>query len=213
MTVSFAEGGIYYLKDTAILVQKCTWKLPGSADMLFYDFILTYSVGIWVPSLILLILHIIIYRKLQKQANIRMHTSTMNSSQQMKKVVKTFYMIVIAFCVCMLPNSFLITYYAYTRTSGKSVDPKVMYIMHLIFPCLWNLQSCLNPLIYGKIHHKIFLALRSALQYAAWCSCKFKTHNSSRGSQSVPTEICEIAIKRESDENQLSSMVTPWKVE
>ena len=69
---------------------------------------------------------------------------------------------VCAFYICLLPKTILDNYHAYNVMSGEkrmSKDHVVMKMKYLASPLL-NLNSCLNPLIYAKIHTKFIPGLR-----------------------------------------------------
>ena len=205
--ILFEEGRIYYLKHTPISVQECSMITP-KVNVLFYDVICTYSIGLWIPALILLTLHIAMYRKLQRQAQIRTQTSTMDSTQQMKQIMQTFSMIVIAFYICMLPHTFLSSYYAYTMTFHKSINIKLFIIMNVMFTCLRNVNSCINPLIYAKIHRKIYVALKRLWDYLARCQrCRLKSYTTTQ--QPDPTFFGMSPTKRTAESENSNDAYQP----
>ena len=119
--------------------------------------------------------------------------------------MRTFSIIVIAFYICMLPNSILMTYhtYSYVFNTGKRIDTTINYTMNFTFLCLQNINSCLNPLIYAKMHRKIYAALKRAWNYLA--TCMFQTCTTSQQSEPHSIEIWEGARKRESVDSQFSN--------
>ena len=195
--ISYKEGIIYYVQQKPVLTAKCSYTAPKKEKILFYNVILTYTLGIWIPALILLILHIVMFRKLNEEAKIRTQTSTMDSKQQMKRIMKTFSLIIIAFYVCILPNLFFLTYKIYyTIHRNKRMDLKLYDNMKLTFLCLQNINSCLNPLIYAKIHHKIYIALEIVWQYLVSCTMIHQ-------SQASSLKIRETTREREPEGNHL----------
>ena len=195
--ISYKEGIIYYVHETPVLTAKCSYTAPKKEKILFYNVILTYTLGIWIPALILLILHIVMFRKLNAEGRLRTQTSTMDSRQQMKRIMKTFSLIIIAFYVCILPNLLFMTHNIYyTIHRNKRMDLKLYDNMKLAFVCLQNINSCLNPLIYAKIHHKIYIALRKVWQYLVSCTMIHQ-------SQAPSIKIRESTRKREPERNHL----------
>ena len=173
--MSFEEGRIYYIHHTLVLAPRCYLSCPKIEEILFYDDILVFSIGLWIPALTLMTLHVIMYHKLHKQAQIRTNNSTMDSTMQMKRIMKTFSVIVIAFYICMLPNAILFTYFTHTMISGKVMDMALYDTMSLTFYCLQNINSCLNPLIYAKIHLRIYSILKKGWTSVASCTFQICT--------------------------------------
>ena len=201
--ISFQEGRIFYVQHTTVLASMCYFTYPKLDKILLYSYILIYSIGLWFPAIILFTLHFIMYHKLKKEAQIRTNTSTMDSTLQMRRMMKTFSVIVIAFYICMIPHSILHTYLTHTVISGKVMNRKLYYTMSLTFTCLQNINSCLNPLIYAKIHLKICSALKRVWHFVA--SCTFKTSSISQQSETSSIEMRGGIRKRESVNSQLSS--------
>ena len=168
--ISFQEGRIFYVQHTTVLASMCYFTYPKLDKILLYSYILIYSIGLWFPAIILFTLHFIMYHKLKKEAQIRTNTSTMDSTLQMRRMMKTFSVIVIAFYICMIPHSILHTYLTHTVILGKVMNRKLYYTMSLTFTCLQNINSCLNPLIYAKIHLKIYSALKRVWKYFSSCT-------------------------------------------
>ena len=141
---------------------------------IFYDCIVTLTIGMWVPAIMLLTLHVVMYRKLQQQALMRKHSSTLDSTRQMRSIFRTFSIIIISFFICILPLSFLqfTIYYLLFSGQQKVLDAKanLLLTMQHIFICLQDVNSCLNPLIYGKVHHKIYSVMKNTWKCVARCS-------------------------------------------
>ena len=204
-TLLVTKQGIYYVYNVTVKNQQChSAGKPGVVKETFYDYILTYTIGIWVPALILLILHIIMYLKLQRQAQKRMHTSTLDSTQQMQSILRTFSIIMITFFICVLPLSFLTSYRFYLVFSGqrKTFDDNANLFskMSYILTCLQNVNCCINPLVYGKAHYKIYSVMKSFWKSLVQCSSRgFDATSILFSSSSSTTEITcnELKNKRE----------------
>ena len=111
-------------------------------------------IGIFLPMLLIAIVYVLMYVKLRKQAQIRMQHSSHNSSAQMVKVLRTFAIVVVVFYICYLPatiNDIGLFFY----TDYNTYNTVVIYSNPLFF-----INSCLNPVIYSKIHGKIYRKMK-----------------------------------------------------
>ena len=155
---------LMYFKGTAIHVDKCFSKMTESES--FYNNLIEASLSIWLPLIIITVIHVIIFIRLRKQAHARSHSSNTDSSQQMKRILKTFIVIVCAFYVCTLPKTISYTYVCYLRLQAAkkgiflSNINKHIYLVHNYTIHLMVMSSCLNPIIYSRSHEKVYRAIQ-----------------------------------------------------
>ena len=143
---------LLYFQNTTVHFDRCTSK--RSMDWLHFNFPSVF-LGIWLPMLIIIICHIVMFCKLQKEAIARRrHAISINTNQQMQRISKAFLVVVCAFFVCLIPQSVLSCFEKEVRTNAHLVN-----LWNVSIP-LANVNSCLNPCIYGKIHLKIYLGVR-----------------------------------------------------
>ena len=139
----------------------------------FINIVLVFTLGIWLPMLLIAIVNILMYLKLSKQAEIRKASSSYNSKAQLKNISKTFTIVVVSFYICYLPATIIktlmhyilitywstYTYWKYEYALGKAWD---------ITNILWFSNSTINPIIYGKVHEKIYHSIKRLLKT---CRC------------------------------------------
>ena len=152
-----------YKNENAVNVYKC---VPSENVNWFIVIIIGDLVGIYLPMLIVLVAHLLMFLVLREQAIRRSYTANTEISSQLQSISRRFVVIVCAFYICLLPKTILSNYHAYNVMSGEkrmSKDHVVMKMKYLASPLL-NLNSCLNPLIYAKIHTKFIPGLRWVLR-------------------------------------------------
>ena len=111
--------------------------------------------------LIVLFTHIVMFVKLREQAVARKHTSTNEKGNQLQSISKRFVIIVCAFYVCLLPKTIISDYKTYYNwVEGVMSMSNITHKMENFATPLLNLNSCLNPLIYSKLHQKFLPGLR-----------------------------------------------------
>ena len=97
--------------------------------------------------------------KLRKQARIRAQSTGTDTRRHIQGISKTFLLIVFAFFTLLLPFSI-------TRTiAGKFKDfGNIILVQAWDFSIvLANFNSCINPVIYAKIHRKIYLQTKNLI--------------------------------------------------
>ena len=148
-------------------------------DEVFIHVLVSHSLGLWIPLLIIISMHIAMFIELKKQAQIRAQT-TSNKSRQMQQTLKIFVAIVFVFFTCSLPLSILNIIMSHPNSTHNSCNnPNILFEAntdksHLLggktymtFSWARNfcvplayINSCLNPFIYSKVHLKIYAVLR-----------------------------------------------------
>ena len=146
-------------------------------ELLWYSF--GFSIGIVLPMIILLVTHVIMYLMLRRQARRMSQSSTADHNQRLRKISRTFIVVVLAFYICVFPHFCMHMYEYYLKISNKmSIDDINHHHDHAhnIFTITTYFNCCLNPFIYSKIHKKIFSNFRCLLEKMKkeLCSCFVK---------------------------------------
>ena len=144
------ERQLSYFNNVTVLVDECVWRDKEPATNL----LITHIIGIWIPMLIVVTVHIIMYLKLRREAKIISQSSSSNTNNQMQRISKTFLVTVIVFFICLLPWSVMhVLWWKFGDTTNSTVFIDIRnYSLTLA-----NTNSCLNPFIYSKLHQKIFV--------------------------------------------------------
>ena len=120
--------------------------------------LIIYTIGVWVPIVIILVVHIAMYIKLHQQSRIRAQHTTTDTTAQMRRTLKIFVIVVFAFIICILPLTVFECIIIINRDYFDSIPH--LNKAHAFSIPLCNLNSCLNPLIYAKIHSRIYKSIR-----------------------------------------------------
>ena len=150
---------LIYRKETAVNVSKCE---PSQKVNWFKVYITVDTIGIYLPMLLVMVSHFIMFLVLREQAIRRRYTTNSEASNQLQSISRKFVVIVCAFFICLLPKTILSNYDAYYVMKGSlhmSPEHTVKRMIQFTTPLL-NLNSCINPLIYAKIHTKVLPSLR-----------------------------------------------------
>ena len=108
----------------------------------------THFIGIWLPLATIVVVHLAMFFKLRKQARIRAHSSGVDTSRHMIGISRIFIMIVVTLFTCLLPWSVM-----NIINQGNTDSIYINDMKNFSIP-LANMNSCLSPLIYSKIHRK-----------------------------------------------------------
>ena len=85
-----------------------------------------------------------------------MDCTSRQADTQMAKILRTFLVVIMAFYICCLPATILFIYYnANEVTNTPTFDTSQNFANFLN-----NVNSCLNPLIYSKLHLKVYKAAK-----------------------------------------------------
>ena len=174
---------LIYRKETAVNVSKCE---PSQKVNWFKVYITVDTIGIYLPMLIVMVTHFIMFLVLREQAIRRRYTTNSEASNQLQSISRKFVVIVCAFFICLLPKTILSNYDAYNVMKGWHTSPEhtVKRMIQFTTPLL-NLNSCINPLIYAKIHTKVLPSLRLAVErfsaairdVGSWLICNKQDRN------------------------------------
>ena len=143
-------------QNTAVYKAICMASAIPTEKARFTYLLLQFTFGAWIPMIIILFIHVSMFAILNKQNRLRARSTTSDTSQQLQSISRTFLVIVCAFYVCLLPFSLL----------NIIIEiPKYKHLLNVYNYAivLVNLNSCINPFIYTKIHHKIYKGARWVL--------------------------------------------------
>ena len=163
------------------------------------NLLLTYTFGIWLPSLLIAVTYILMYLRLKKQASRRQQSSTYNSNSQMLQISHTFSIVLFAFYICHLPYTITHAIHRCLEYFHKPLNDDVYQMVRPFAIFLFLSNSSLNPIIYSKIHVKIFSGFkRLAITCKEKCVCirtlnKSKNPDATFALQNTQTEISTIS--------------------
>ena len=142
------------------------------------NYLLSNSLGIWFPMLLIVIVYAMMYVRLKHQAEIRQQASSHDSRSQLTRISRSFTTVLVTFYVCYLPATIQHIMYFHYRYYKKEISPYVYNDILTITNLLLFSNSCMNPIIYSKIHLKIYRSIR---KFIASCkqkwSCGATLHN------------------------------------
>ena len=141
---------VHYIEDVFVYQDRCL-SIMKEDILNIYLFIL-YPIGTWLPMLLVIMVHVSMYLKLKKLALVRAESTRSDTQGQLRRISRVFLVTVIGFYICTLPISVLnFTLHIAKIPSNIYIDT----VFNLLLP-LKNFNSCINPLIYSKIHQKIY---------------------------------------------------------
>ena len=145
--------GLLYIYD------KCSDKEIINLELIINTFV-TCSLGIWLPMILIGITYIAMYLKLKKEAQITQSNSTLDSQAQLNRISRTFTTVLFVFYICYLPLSVQHAIYYYFKYTNRTINESVYNNCWAISQFLLYTNSCLNPIIYSKVHLKIYNCVR-----------------------------------------------------
>ena len=161
MNMSWSTPTLYQYTDCA--------PYDSNRDTLI-NTIITFSIGIWLPMIMIVVVNILMYIKIRKQATKRKLSSSHNSSAQMVQISRTFMIVVVVYFVCYLPHTILHTMYDSFHNATEFISNTAFNKANRVFNralpftnFLLFSNSCLNPIIYSKIHKKIYDWIKVAM--------------------------------------------------
>ena len=125
--------------------------------------IITILFGVWLPMILIALVYILMYLRIKQQATQRELNSSHDSRAQMVQILRTFTIVVLVYYVCYLPSYILDVIYTYslhvTEVISGDTYNRVLPITNFLLFC----NSCLNPIIYSKIHMKIYNGIKDRI--------------------------------------------------
>ena len=127
------------------------------------QFLVAHAIGIWLPMILIAIVYTLLFCKLKDQAEIRERTSSQDAEAQLNCISRRFKKVLIAFYVCYLPFTIQYTIMHCFYYLGININSYASNIALTITNNLWVINCCVNPIIYSKIHTRIYERIRSLL--------------------------------------------------
>ena len=141
----------------------CQMTWPGDLDRLVYGTVwaLLYEI---IPLFLIIGFNFTAFRKLKQQMKSIDLKSNARRLAILRKASKTFCLVVVLFFICTLPSAvyyitirYLVVYdLEYATRHLKDISRAHNYLVKLT-----NLNSCLNPVIYAKVHTKVWKLIRT----------------------------------------------------
>ena len=147
-----------YVDGTLYVYNRCV-SYMSEKDNMIYTFI-TFSVSIWLPMILIGVVSCCTYMKMKKRAQISKHISSKDYDAQLVQLSRLFTIVTLVFYVCYLPSTIHYTIYVYYRNSQDAFNWDSFNRATFFTELLLFSNSSLNPLIYSKIHLKIFKLLK-----------------------------------------------------
>ena len=128
----------------------------------FIKSIVQFAIGFWIPLVLTIVCHILMYKKLLEQLQFRRSSIlSINPREQLRRLSLKFAVIICAFYICILPLTIVETYVTYYKYQGLDVVSTERYNMLLsLCTLLMDFNSCLNPLIYANLHERLCYGVR-----------------------------------------------------
>ena len=167
------KNQLAYINGTTYEYSECTSQI--SNGNLLANTLLTFSLGIWLPMIVTAIVYVLMYFRLKKQAVKWKENTTLDANTQLTKISRTFVTVIIVFYICYLPATLLGATVAYLKR--HHINLKAYNVAWPITVYLMNVNSCLNPMIYNKIHIRVYRAAKKTIRRVldgACCSIQKK---------------------------------------
>ena len=152
-----------------VTVQAYTCRSNFTVEEKFIKSIFQFSIGFWIPMVLTMVCHFLMYKKLRTQTIFRRNSSSsINSNLQMKRITVKFVVIICAFYTCILPLTIVETYATYQKYKGLTILSPAQYHMILsLCTLLMDFNSCINPLIYANLHVRLLSGVRWIFNFQA----------------------------------------------
>ena len=196
ISFKYETGKLFYIEGATYEYTTCYINLSKKEYLI--ETLVTFSIGIWFPMLLILIVYILMYIKLKKQAVIRRNSSSQNSNAQMTQISRTFSIVLIVFYICYLPSTMLFPYLI------QSINTEDYDTVRAVFSVLLFTNSCLNPIIYSKIHEKIYKNMKQLIGVCGGqCACAVEYDCCNRRQSTPPrSSPDDISNQRENHQNR-----------
>ena len=170
LSTIFKNNLMTYIDGTVYNYSICSWDVSKN------DYLIFTLLGIWLPMLLMAISHISMFSKLKKEAAIRQQYSTHDSQAQLAQISRTFTVVLLTFYICYLPYTIQNAVYAlFAKGVIKNIDFSTFNIAAIMSNFLLFTNSAMNPIIYSKLHLRIFDSIRNLT-----CSCRKKMYPGSK---------------------------------
>ena len=116
----------------------------------------TFTLGIWIPMLLIDIVYVLVYLKLKREARLREQSSTLDSQAQLTRISHTFTLVLAVFYICYLPWTIQYTVYKCLQYFKIPISWDALFTADIFTQSLLISNNCLNPIIYSKLHRRVF---------------------------------------------------------
>ena len=99
-------------------------------------------------------------KQMTLQTAIIQQSSSRNSRLQLTQISRTFSTVLAVFYICYLPFTVQFTFYIYSTYFNHKIDSDAYKTVQTFTLFLFFNNCCLNPIIYSRIHVKIFNCIR-----------------------------------------------------
>ena len=152
---------VLFIKEKAVLINRGIVVFSG--EEWFFESLIKTVLGIWIPILIVASCYMVLFIRLRQQVLFRSRSSSNTSSNAQTQILsRTFSVIVLAFFICMLPGTSIWLHYTY-QLYTRGFNIKMWHSHQAAIDISWavtNLNCCLNPFIYGKLHRKLWTFIK-----------------------------------------------------
>ena len=176
-----------YIDGTVYEYSTCESKMSYK-ELLIANFV-TFSIGVWVPMILIALVYTLTFLKLKELAEITRNSSSQPSSAQLKKISRTFTTVILVFYICYLPativstiSSWKLYYFELNPKNDISRnDIEVISTAFTISHLLMYTNCSLNPVIYSKVHIRIYNRVKQIIIFFKHrCTLKAESNNCSR---------------------------------
>ena len=177
-----------YIEEASI----CTVISYPPVQQIVYAICYT-TVGWIVPGMILATIYYKTAKQLKMSEDYHSHVRVMQRQirRENKEVVKMFVVVVWLFFACTMPNVVYQIVYHYIYLFGAMSSKAYLIQIYTILPCLSAMNSCINPLVYAKMHKEVNRHVRGLIgkMRRAVCSQSIQQCNTASRSQRENTDI------------------------
>lgn len=168
---------LIYIDDASI----CTIRSYAPSKQFAYASCYT-SIGWLIPGIILATLYFKTANQLRASEEYHSHTKVMQQQirRENKEVVKMFVVVVALFFLLTLPNAvYQVVYHYFYMFKVELIRGKShLGQLYIVLPCVSAMNSCINPLVYAKMHREVNRYLHGLFGKLRRFACSQNIHQS-----------------------------------
>ena len=150
-------GALVYLLGDRVMLHKIEkqWvcRLFGNDSEVTMIALVTFSIQNAIPILFMTVLYGLIIHELNKNSNCNEYHIDASAMQvrrrSIRKTTKLLISVVLVFFMCVTPSNIFFMLYCFDL---HGLPHEYIYPVHVLLSMLMMANSCVNPLIYGKLH-------------------------------------------------------------
>ena len=162
LSFRYADNFHHYLEGAVYEYSLCYFEL--SFKEILINMILTRTVGVWFPMLLIALVYTFMFLKLKNQLKGMKRKSSHDGKAQMKRILRTFTVVIAVFYICYLPQTILYTIYVCYRHLNKHLNMDAFETANTYLVVLYFSNGCLNPVIYSRIDVKLKKSIRRIIK-------------------------------------------------